>query len=267
VKRERSHPLPGTEDWFRPTPSSGPELRYGEDGVTLDYGITSLAQQAWIRVTFDRLDAVRVCRGEFSPYESDRASAWEPLTVVRNSRWLAERHDYERRHYGTAYNFGGDVDEMLTEFEHYVFEFHDQFVEAIAGGLHVERWATEPIGPGPRDRPGWAHLPDDAETDVVECAGIPFSIRTLGVEPRDVVKRSLLCEQVVIEVAPMLDGRVSVSRSLCVRTRDGATVSRWRAFAGKPIQFDGVATIDDVMPLIEQHAHEIRARRTAMGRG
>ena len=48
-----------------------------------------------------------------------------------------------------------------------------------------------------------------------------FSIRALAMAPGDVVDRSVLCDQVVLEAAPLLDGRASVSRSPCVRTREG----------------------------------------------
>jgi len=54
--------------------------------------------------------------------------------------WLLERYEYEKTHYGQAYEFNGDVDEMLRDFSHYVFSFHDQFVEALSAGIWVERF-------------------------------------------------------------------------------------------------------------------------------
>ena len=35
---------------------------------------------------------------------------------------------------------------MLTEFDHYLFQFHDQFVEVIAAGIHFENHPTRPAG-------------------------------------------------------------------------------------------------------------------------
>jgi hypothetical protein len=93
---------------------------------------------------FDRWDSLRVSRGEYPAYPAgDHHERWCALGIVRPSGWLNERYEYEREHYGEAYGFGDDVTEMLTEFEHYLFKFHDEFVEVIAGGVHFDL-ADEP---------------------------------------------------------------------------------------------------------------------------
>jgi hypothetical protein len=77
------------------------------------------------RVTFEGLDSVRTSQGEYLPYDIDGdVSSW--VYIVEVSRWLAERHDYEWRHYETP---------MLDSHQHYVFDFHDDFVEALAAGI------------------------------------------------------------------------------------------------------------------------------------
>ncbi|MEM6791814.1 MAG: hypothetical protein AAF715_30120, partial [Myxococcota bacterium] len=69
----------------------------------------------------------------------------------------------------------GDVDEMLTEYSHYLLSFHDEFVEAITRGLWVET-SKEAL---PRDAlsaghpfNGLTHLVPDSflETAGLRCA-------------------------------------------------------------------------------------------------
>lgn len=52
--------------------------------------------------------------------------------MIENSSWQKECFDYENKYYGSAYEFGGDVKEMITDLKHYLFSSHDQFTEVIA---------------------------------------------------------------------------------------------------------------------------------------
>lgn len=114
-----------------------PIVRYGESMTGMDF---TTDDGRWGRITFERLDSLRVSRGEHEPFPTapKDAGGFHWVTTISNSSWLRERYQYERQHYGTAYNFGGNVDEMLDEYSHYVFSFHDEFVEAIAAGIWFE---------------------------------------------------------------------------------------------------------------------------------
>jgi hypothetical protein len=115
-----------------------PQVNYG-DPLTGIYFTTQDDQFG--RITFENLDSIKVSRGELIPYEVDQEEGqiycW--VLKVKNSNWLTERFQYEKRIYGKSYEFGGNVDEMLTDFSHFVFRFHDEFVEAIARGFWVEK--------------------------------------------------------------------------------------------------------------------------------
>ena len=67
----------------------------------------------WGRVTFEGLDSIKVSRGEFEPFRAvpgqENTSHW--VTTISNSAWLRERYEYEKRHYGSAYNFGSATPE------------------------------------------------------------------------------------------------------------------------------------------------------------
>ncbi len=262
---DRTFPLAPERLEIEPDSVDGPEVRYGEHGASLDY---PRRHGGWARVVFDRWDSLRVSRGEYPPYaaadvENDRHSS---ISIVRPSTWLRERYEYERRHYGEAYAFTGQVDEMLREFEHYLFSFHDQFVEVVAGGVHFD------LSDAPHDRalyqrPGWADLPESCVAHRWQCSAITCQIR-LDSRPRDaIIAASRFCDQSIVQVALELDGRASVSQRLSVRTRDGETKSRWREYFGRVSHtFDGVPSLEELRPLIEEHAAMVRARRTGMGK-
>lgn len=59
-----------------------------------------------------------------------------------------------------AYEWTGDVDEMLRDFSHYVFRFHDQFVEALSSGIWFETFE---------------HSIDDAELSATRSLGACLS--------------------------------------------------------------------------------------------
>lgn len=106
-------------------PVAGPTVTYGEELTSIKF---LTRDNGWARVTFDHLDSIRVSRGEFDPYPRD----WKPgdqlhwVSEVVPSSWLQERLEYEKKHYGEAFKWTGDVDEMLRDFSHYGLRFHDR---------------------------------------------------------------------------------------------------------------------------------------------
>ena len=122
----------------------GPTVTYGEGPTSVQF-FTS--DSRWARLTFEKLDSLRISRGEYDPYPSDwvEGGPFHWVSIVTPSSWLRERYEYEKEHYGHAYEFGGDVEEMRREYSHYVFSFHDQYVEALAAGIWFET-ADEYLG-------------------------------------------------------------------------------------------------------------------------
>lgn len=81
------------------------------------------------RLTFERLNAIKVTSGEYLPYERDPSAFGGWAYVMSESPWLTERHQYTMRHYGRS----------LDTHRHYVFVFHDEFIEAIGEGMRLDR--------------------------------------------------------------------------------------------------------------------------------
>ena len=246
-------------------PVDAPIVTYGDGPASINF---PTRDQRWGRVTFEKLDSIRVSRGEYDPYprwERDDLRCW--VSLVMPSPWLRERYEYEKRHYGRAYEFGGDVGEMLRDFSHYVFSFHDQFVEALCAGIWFETADTcignrEPD----RDHP-LLDLPVPPDPAVFEAHGITCHIRR-NTRPLDhIVKDAELCSQTLLQFAADLDGSPAVSWTLTVRVRDGQVRSYLKNFFGNvEANYDGIATLEDVRPRVHAWLREVKERRGHMGK-
>jgi hypothetical protein len=264
MAQDAMFPLLLADSRFVPDVVGCPEVHYGENGAFLDY----LRQdEGWARVVFDRFDSLRICRGEHAPYPSTTPEHYFMFGYVRPSSWVQERFAYENAHYGKSYEFGSDVGEMLHEFEHYVFMFHDQFVEVVAGGVHFDASDSQHVGTELFQRPAWAKLSESSTIRRWDCSGLVFQVRSEERDEADIIEASVLCDQSIYQFALEFEGRASVGHALHVRTRDGVTRSRLRGYFGNTQrEFEGVPSLDELRPFFEEHAAEVRARRVAMGK-
>ena len=244
------------------------------DSPVVQYGGTRTAVHfttkdgRWGRITFEGLDSLKVSRGEYEPFPSapDSRDGFHWVTTISNSAWLRERYEYEKQHYGSSYNFGGSVDEMLDEFSHYVFTFHDQFVEAIAAGIWFE---SDDTMLGDRDL-DTAHpfrgLANIEATERFESSGIVCVVRRNPL-PLDEIERSArLCSQVIVEVGAELDGRSSTDWCLTRRIRNGIGESFLRGYFGNSVaKYDGIPSMSEIRPSIDQWLAEVGERRRQIG--
>jgi len=248
-------------------PVLGPTVTYDE---VLESGdvLTSIKfltdDDQWARVTFDHLDSIRVSRGEFNPYPTD----WKPgdqlywVYEVVPSPWLLERYEYEKKYYAHAYEFDGDVDEMLRDFSHYVFRFHDQFVEALCAGIWVERLGSEEVS---ATHPLRA-LPRPALPDLIEADGLVCEIWPNTRLMDQILEDAKLCSQKLFQFVLSSDNS-NFAWTLAVRVRNGKVRSSLRRGFG-PVRatFEGVATLEQVRPYVESWLQEVSERRKRMGK-
>ncbi|MBL8526016.1 MAG: hypothetical protein JNN20_20215 [Betaproteobacteria bacterium] len=223
----------------------------------------------WGRVTFEKFDSLRVSRGEHDPYPSDRKPdtpfAW--VSTVKPSSWLHERYKYEKKFYGEAYEFGGTVEEMLSDYSHYIFNFHDEFVEVLCDGIWFE------VGDGcfkdselamnhPFRELGWK-----VGDETFEAAGIVCQVRR-NAQPIDaLIKGAELCSQKLFQFAAVLDGNASVDWTVTLRVRNGKLTSQLRRNFGKlEKRYEGVVELATVRPRIEKWLREVKERRKSMGK-
>ena len=151
---------------YKADPVDSPTVIYGPNFTAIYFNTDD---GKYCRATFEKLDSIRVCRGEYYPYDVDRNEelpyCW--VSKIKNSSWLLERHEYESKHYKHAYGFGGDVDEMLSDFSHFFFSFHDQYVEVLSSGVWFE--VSEEVIPKDKLMEGHPFLPlPEENTESIE---------------------------------------------------------------------------------------------------
>ena len=243
-----------------------PIVIYGDGVTTLNF-VSS--DERWGRVTFEKLDAIRVARGEYTPYTSD----WKPgdpthwVAEVVPSPWLHERYEYEKLHYKGSYEFQGDVDDMVRDYSHYLFTFHDEFVEALAAGIWFETSDDRIVGKDIAVDHPLLNLAQPSEPEMIEAHGIGCEIWP-NLRPTGAILRDAeLCSQKLFQFAAQLDGSASVSWTLAVRVRNGRIQSRLKNSLGAlKATYDGIATLSDVRPHIENWLKEVKERRIKMGK-
>ena len=243
-----------------------PMVIYGRGWTSINF----LAQDGrYGRVTFEKLDSIRVSRGEYSPYpmapEEPPKISW--VKTVANSIWLRERYEYEKHHYGKAYNFGGNVEEMMTDFSHYVFEFHDEFVEVLCAGIWIES-AVKDLGDlEPESNHPLRPLSDSTITERFEGHGIVCQVRRNPLSSVELQRNAKLCSQQVLAVAAELDGHASIHWTLSLRELDGALRCTLRSHFGKEVQkYDYIPALAEIKPHIDAWLAEVKQRRVKRGK-
>ena len=205
------------------------------------------------RVTFQKLDSLRVCRGEYFPYRTgwEGSSGYSWVSVVENSRWLLERHAYEAKHYRNCYEWGGDVDEMLTDYSHYLFKFHDEYVEAIALGIWLEGSDLDFLDEELEDDHPLGQLPETTVKERLKHNGRVCQVRVNPAPEKLLIQRAKLCDQPIIDFV-LEDYPFKRSRfQLCLRNRNGPIRSVFDDSFGTTIRkFDGIAALEDVRPYV-----------------
>jgi hypothetical protein len=187
------------------------------------------------RVTFERLDAARAARGETLPFDiTPPRTAGDWVFTVDESPWLAERDHYEMQRYSTP---------LLETHQHYVFQFHDEFAEAIAEGIWLD--IADPARPYARpSRHPLAELDPGLPCERFGSAsGIEWELRRVPRSDAELVRDSQLCSQRLYQLNLVLDGRSREGASIWLRTRNGHTISRFiRPWpAGELARREGIA--------------------------
>lgn len=263
----RTIPLLGEDSPFQPDPVLAPGLRYDEGSLILFY--VAVDEESHVRVTFEGLDSMRAARGEYSPYWSEENDDYSSIAVVQPSPWLKERHEYESAHYGESYEWGRGADTMLVDTHHYLFLFHDGFIEILARGVWFEPRAeplrqTHEIGPG---HP-FGVLPPDAQLASGEHDGIRFEVRGSSRPEARLIADARLCSQPLLQL--FIDGGSRPDRQVRVRASiDGDAV--WADVIGalgvETDRFDHVPTLEEVLPDFRAWVSEVAERRRHLDTG
>ena len=197
------------------------------------------------------------------PYEFDYRERERDVWVFRieNSKWLQERFDYENKHYSHAYEFGGDVNEMLIDFKHYLFEFHDQFVEIIARGFWFEKFDESLFKK--ELTVGHPRLPLPMENiELMTVFGVTCQIRKNPKSKEEIVHDAQFHQQKLFEFALEFKNEANVVRSVLVLRRNDKVIS---VFGTRAVEFDGIVTLEQIKPMMETYMEEVASYRKERG--
>ncbi|HEX3765713.1 MAG TPA: hypothetical protein VHW23_43755 [Kofleriaceae bacterium] len=256
-------PLP-VNAHFYPARQS-PTIRYGE---LLAPAIEYFADDGhFVRVSFDCWNALRCGRGIYLPYSRERVT--EPMGslaprffVVDNSPWLPERYAYEKAHDDEAYHdgsYGGDVEDMLIDFSHYLLSFHRECIEVIARGIWFER-SRHPLEGWQADHPS-LDLGPEHRVDAFTYRGQACEIRQNRLPLDEIRRRALLCEQPLVEFLCHYEDPYVLLR-LSIRERDGATTCTLRPRMGRDkARYRSIPSLDEVRQRFFAELDEVERRR------
>ena len=242
-----------------------PIVVYGDGPAHIDFLAND--ERTWWRITFEKLDALRVSRGEYLPLpaKSHPQEDFNWLSIVENSAWLLDRYEYERRYYGSSYDWGEDVREMLSDFSHYVFSFHDEFVEALARGIWFDLVGDWSSGTNPNHP--LADLDESAIVEKRSAHGITYQIRKSPKPTNELCSAAELCSQTLLQFAVELDGSATPHWSVLLRARNGKLTSSLRGYFGKSEKkYEGIVSLDTIIPEIEKWLHSVMEHRRNMGK-
>lgn len=240
-------------------PVLSPDFHYGDcSGI---YFVTD--DNKYGRITFEKLDAVKICRGEVMPYKFDYSlanySTW--IYQIENSKWQLERFNYEKKYYGSSYEFCGDVNEMQTDFKHYLFSFHDQFIEIIARGFWFEKDMESLFGKDLMKGHPFLPLPME-NVEIIEFKSLKSQIRKNLKSKHQLIQDAQYCSQKIYEFALEIDGKSTVDHTVLLSYTNGKLISTLRGYFGeKGVEFDGFVKLEQIIPFIKKYIEEVYERR------
>lgn len=224
-----------------------PIVIYGEEFTSINF---ETQDEEFGRITLQNMDAIKICRGELPPYDDPTEindfviGTW--VYKVENSDWLQERYQYEKEHYEQSYEWGNSVDEMLTDYSHYFFRFHDEFVEVIAKGFWYEQAEESFVGkPLTKNHPFLAI--ENGFTDKLTVGDKNYFFKYNPLSVATLEKQVQFCQQKLIEIWLSLPKDDFMEGSLRIKKSNNKTISYYQPTFGKAVFLkEGIATIEDL---------------------
>jgi len=226
-----------------------PEVHYSPDLLHAIYIVTE--DDTFGRITFESMDSIRICRGEYEPFKykwskNSDIDIW--IYEIKNSSWKQERYLYEKKHYGKTYEFGGSVEEMLTDFKHYYFNFHDEFIEVIAKGFWFEM-SDKPLFKQPleKNHPFSPINSKKAKIEIFDKYKIFYNTKS----KKELIKNAHFCTQTLMEFRWLDSEFETTAYSYQVFYKEEVLYSKLSQSFGKDIFCTkGIVKFDDVKKAI-----------------
>jgi len=230
-----------------------PTVIYGDDFTSINF---ETQDEKFGRITFENMDAIKICRGEMPAYhdptEIDDYIIGTWVYFVENSKWLQERYQYEKKYYEKSYEWGNSVEEMLTDFKHYYFRFHDEFVEVIAKGFWFEK-ANEPFIGKPLTADHPKQLFQTEFKEEINSVDKKYKFKFNNQARQILEKNAQFYSQNLIEVWQELPNDHFLFGSLRIKSNNGKVVSYFQPTFGKAEDIKkGIATMEDLIKYLNE---------------
>lgn len=238
----------------------GPEIY--SNGVSLEMFFMT-RDEKFGRVIFDHVDSYKVYRGEGVLYDKRMTAYTNYPWIYRliNSEWQFQRYLDEKTMYEFCYEFGGNVSEMLTDMNNYVFEFHDETVEVIAKGFWIET-SPKPLWRKPLQKDNPLNPNFIGKIDEFEIEGILCRMVTNKAPTECLIEQTKFCHQTLAIFEVEFEGNFSRHLSLVIFQRSNQLYSELKPIIGKPLIGQlGTIDIDTAVQEFEKAVIEISARR------
>jgi len=225
-----------------------PTVLYDDNGTSICF---ETEDEQFGRITIQKMDGIRICRGEVPPYHDPREN-WEDFEPgtwvyrVENSAWLMERYQYEKKHYGHSYEWGNSVDEMLTDYTHYYFFFHDEFLEVIAKGFWWEKAEQSLLGKPLSVGHPFLNLQADF-TEELNINETRLYIKINSKSQQELYTDVRFCHQTILELWIKIKSEYVQEGTLKIKESKGVVLSYYQPRFGKEISIKkGIADLADL---------------------
>lgn len=224
-------------------------------------GLYLQSENFYGRFLFENADSIKTSRGEHFPYSYKEAETFRSyIYEVENSNWLKQRYEYEKKHYGTSYNFGGNVEEMIKDFHHYFIPFEDDFVEVLARGFWYES-NPEPITTQFLPNNPLASI-EKINPTIFKENGINGHVFHNTLEEEKLLHQSFYCSQKILQFGIELNNYISISRTLyLMRDNNGNIYCSLKGSLGEEIKrFENLVGLKEIEPILVQHLKDVSER-------
>lgn len=218
-------------------------------------------QDFYTRFMFEKGDSIRVSRGEYPPYpvHGDFSSR---IFEVKNSRWLKERYDYEKKHYERSYEFGGNVEEMKLDYRHYFIPMEDDFYEVIARGFWYEA-SDSPMKSQFQDGNPLANISRENPITISE-EEFEGHIYLNQTDIEKLIDQSRYCSQKLLQFGLVVDKHTSIFRTLfLMRNNKNELYCSLKGHLGNEVlRFENkIVGLDEVKDFLVNDLQEFALRR------
>lgn len=219
------------------------------------------------RFTFEKLDAIKISRGEVLPYpvHEKKTRAWPFIYEIMNSQWLYERYLYEKKYYEGSYEFNGDVEEMKNDFKHLMFFFEQNIIEVICRGFWFEQSQIPFLRQQLNEDHPFSELAKE-DTIRLQHAGLTGQIRQNPLPVNQLIDQAQYCSQKLYAFGVEINGKASMNHHVLLMRNHKGLFSSLRGHFGAEIKrFESVVALEHLEPYLKNHMEEVAERRRKKG--